>query len=45
MSVEVESAADEHIHAAERMAEEMPRLIPEPWFVVERKPPTGQPSP
>jgi trehalose 6-phosphate phosphatase len=27
------------VHAAERLAEELPRLVPEPWLVVERKPP------
>lgn len=34
-----DEAAHEAIHAAERLADEMPRLIREPWLVVERKPP------
>jgi trehalose 6-phosphate phosphatase len=36
---DIQSAAEEHVHAAERMADDMPRLIGEPWFIVERKPP------
>lgn len=35
----VEDAAHEAVHAAERLADEVPRLIAEPWLVVERKPP------
>ena len=35
----VEDAAHEAVHAAERLADEVPRLIPEPWLIVERKPP------
>jgi trehalose 6-phosphate phosphatase len=37
--VESEQAAEYAVHAAERLAEELPRLVPEPWLVVERKPP------
>ena len=32
-------AAHEAVHASERLADEVPRLVPEPWLVVERKPP------
>jgi trehalose 6-phosphate phosphatase len=35
----IDEAAHEAVHAAERLADEMPRLIPERWLVVERKPP------
>ena len=35
----VEDAAHEAVHAAERLAEEVPRLVPDPWLIVERKPP------
>jgi trehalose-phosphatase len=34
-----DEASHEAIHTAERLADEMPRLIGEPWLVVERKPP------
>jgi trehalose-phosphatase len=34
-----EQAAHEAVHAAERLADEVPRLVPEPWLIVERKPP------
>ncbi|MEO6350768.1 MAG: trehalose-phosphatase [Candidatus Limnocylindrales bacterium] len=39
-SLDVDDASHEAIHAAERLGEEMPRLINEPWFIVERKPPS-----
>jgi trehalose 6-phosphate phosphatase len=35
----VDDASHEAIHAAERLADEMPRVLPEPWLIVERKPP------
>ncbi len=35
----VDEASHEAVHAAERLADELPRLIPEPWLIVERKPP------
>jgi trehalose-phosphatase len=35
----VDDASHEAIHAAERLADEMPRMITEPWLIVERKPP------
>lgn len=34
-----DEAAHEAVHAAERLADEVPRLVPEPWLIVERKPP------
>ncbi len=34
-----DDAAHEAVHAAERLADEVPRLVPEPWLIVERKPP------
>ncbi len=37
---EVDSDAHEAGHLAERIAEELPRAIREPWLIVERKPPT-----
>ncbi len=36
---QVDGAADEAVHAAERLADEVPRQVREPWLVVERKPP------
>ena len=39
LRTEVDQAAHEAVHAAERLADEVPRLLPEPWLVVERKPP------
>ena len=39
LAVTSDLAADDAIHAAERLAEEVPRRVPEPWLVVERKPP------
>ena len=40
MTADVDEASHEAIHAAERVGEEMPRLINEPWLVVEPKPPS-----
>jgi trehalose 6-phosphate phosphatase len=35
----VDGASHEAIHMAERLADEVPRAVHEPWLVVERKPP------
>jgi len=35
----VDDAAHEAVHAAERLSDEVPKLINEPWLIVERKPP------
>jgi trehalose 6-phosphate phosphatase len=35
-----DAAAHEAVHMAERLSDEVAKLIPEPWLVVERKPPT-----
>jgi len=35
----VDDAAHEAVHTGELLADEVPRLIPEPWLIVERKPP------
>ena len=35
----VDSASHEAVHAAERLADEVPRRVGEPWLIVERKPP------
>lgn len=35
----VDDASHEAVHAAERLADEMPGVIREPWLIVERKPP------
>ena len=40
LKADVDEASHDAIHAAERVAEEMPRVIREPWLVVERKPPS-----
>ena len=37
--VKVEEAAHEAVHAAERLAVEVPRAIGQEWLIVERKPP------
>ena len=37
---EGDTASHEATHAAERLADEMPSLIREPWLIVERKPPS-----
>ena len=34
-----DEASHEAIHMAERLAEELPRVVAEPWLIVERKPP------
>lgn len=40
LKADVDDASHEAIHAAERIADEIPNRIREPWFVVERKPPS-----
>jgi trehalose-phosphatase len=35
----VDPAAHEAVHAAERLADDLPRLVQESWLIVERKPP------
>lgn len=40
LSADVDEASHEAIHAAERMAEQLPRVIHEPWLIVENKPPS-----
>jgi len=35
----VDQASHEAVHMAERLADEMPRQVPAPWLIVERKPP------
>jgi trehalose-phosphatase len=35
----VDDASHEAAHMAEHLAAELPRMIPEPWLIVERKPP------
>ena len=39
LKTQVDDAAHEAVHAAERLSDEVPRLIGEPWLIVERKPP------
>jgi len=39
LRTEVDSAAHDAVHMAERLADEVPRAVHEPWLVVERKPP------
>lgn len=39
MRVETDEAAHEAVHMAERLADDVPRLVGESWLVVERKPP------
>jgi len=41
LALHVEMDADAHRagHLAERLADELPRIVPEPWLIVERKPP------
>jgi trehalose 6-phosphate phosphatase len=38
--IDVDEASHEAIHVAERLGDEMTLLINEPWFIVERKPPS-----
>lgn len=40
LRADVDDASHEAIHAAERLAVEVPRFVGEPWLVVERKPPS-----
>ena len=40
LTADVDEASHEAVHAAERVAGEMPLLIDEPWLVVEPKPPS-----
>ena len=39
LKTEVDDAAHEAVHAAERLSDEVPRLVKDPWLIVERKPP------
>ena len=39
LTTRVDEAAHEAVHAAERLSDEVPRLVPESWLIVERKPP------
>ena len=39
MRTNVDEASHEAVHMAERLADEVPRAVHEPWLVVERKPP------
>ena len=40
LRADVDDASHEAIHAAERVGDELPGLIGEPWLIVERKPPS-----
>lgn len=40
LRADVDDASHEAIHAAERITEELPRLIGEPWLIAEPKPPS-----
>ncbi len=40
LTADVDEASHEAVHAAERVGQELPRLISEPWLVVEPKPPS-----
>ena len=40
LRADVDEASHEAIHAAERLADEVPLVVDEPWLVVERKPPS-----
>lgn len=40
LRVEVDEVSPDAARAAERLADKVPRLVPEPWLVVERKPAT-----
>jgi len=35
----IDDASHEAVHAAERLADAVPRVVHEPWLIVERKPP------
>jgi trehalose-phosphatase len=39
LKTNVDPASHQAIHAAERLADEVPRAVHEPWLIVERKPP------
>ncbi len=39
LRAQVDSAAHEAVHAAERLSDEVPKAIGESWLIVERKPP------
>jgi trehalose 6-phosphate phosphatase len=39
LATDVDQASHEAIHMAERLADELPRVVNEPWLIVERKPP------
>ena len=39
LRTKVDAASHEAIHMAERLADEVPRTVNQPWLVVERKPP------
>ncbi len=40
LAADVDEASHEAVHAAERLADELPRVIDEPWLIVEHKPPS-----
>ncbi|MGI8928991.1 MAG: trehalose-phosphatase [Candidatus Limnocylindrales bacterium] len=40
LAADVDEASHEAVHAAERLADELPRLVGEPWLIVEHKPPS-----
>ncbi len=40
LSADVDEASHEAVHAAERLADELPRVVDEPWLIVEHKPPS-----
>lgn len=40
LRADVDEASHEALHAAERLAEEVPRVVGEPWLIAERKPPS-----
>lgn len=39
MRTNADSASHDAVHMAERLADEMPRAVQQPWLIVERKPP------
>lgn len=39
MRTSADSAAHEAVHMAEQLADELPRVVPDPWLIVEPKPP------
>jgi len=40
LAADVDEASHDAVHAAERLADELPRVIREPWMIVEHKPPS-----